>query len=113
VRRITFSQPETRFIPNFSISRSTSSAAWAARYGGNYEYVDAFLAESIRAERGQHAKVDLVPQQPRVFISYRREESKYQAKRIHDALVKVLPPKNVFMDVDTVGEQATDLQILL
>jgi hypothetical protein len=40
--------------------------------------------------------------QPKVFISYRQDESKYQAKRMHDAFARVLPPGHIFMDVDTV-----------
>ena len=34
-----------------------------------------------------------------VFISYRRDDSKYQARRIYDALLNVLPASHVFMDV--------------
>jgi hypothetical protein len=32
------------------------------------------------------AKAEMAEQRPKIFISYRREESKYQAKRLHDAL---------------------------
>jgi formylglycine-generating enzyme required for sulfatase activity len=37
----------------------------------------------------------------KVFISYRREDSKYQAHRIYDALIKVLPRDHVFMDINS------------
>lgn len=38
----------------------------------------------------------------KIFISYRREDSKYQARILHAALRAVLPPENVFMDVDSI-----------
>jgi hypothetical protein len=38
----------------------------------------------------------------KVFISYRREDSRYQAQRIYNAFVKALSPGAVFMDVDTI-----------
>lgn len=37
-----------------------------------------------------------------VFISYRRSESRYQARDIYTAFLKILPPENVFMDTDTI-----------
>src|SRR5665213_112765 len=38
----------------------------------------------------------------RIFISYRREESKYQARMIYQAFSKLRPTSEVFMDVDTI-----------
>src|SRR5262245_23912704 len=38
----------------------------------------------------------------KVFISYRREDSRYQARMIHAAFCQVLPRDHVFMDVDTI-----------
>jgi hypothetical protein len=38
----------------------------------------------------------------RIFISYRREESKYQARMIYQAFSKFRPTTEVFMDVDTI-----------
>ena len=38
----------------------------------------------------------------KVFISYRREDSRYQADRIHKALSQAIPPDDVFMDVDSI-----------
>jgi formylglycine-generating enzyme required for sulfatase activity len=38
----------------------------------------------------------------KVFISYRRDDSKYQALRIYEALIKVLPKDQVFMDIGTI-----------
>lgn len=35
----------------------------------------------------------------RVFISYRREDTQWQAREIHRTLTQVLPPEQVFMDV--------------
>ncbi len=39
----------------------------------------------------------------RIFISYRREDSKYQAIRIYDAFCKELAPENVFLDIDSIA----------
>jgi formylglycine-generating enzyme required for sulfatase activity len=39
----------------------------------------------------------------KVFISYRRGDSQYQAQRIYDALIRVLPKDQVFMDIGTIG----------
>ena len=38
----------------------------------------------------------------RIFISYRREESKYQARMIFQAFSKLRPTNEVFMDVDSI-----------
>jgi len=38
----------------------------------------------------------------KVFISYRRNDTKYQARMIYDALREVLPPEHVFMDIDSI-----------
>jgi hypothetical protein len=57
-------------------------------------------------------KDELSLHQPKVFISYRREESKYQAKRLHDALLKALPAEHVFMDIDSVPLGADFVNIL-
>jgi hypothetical protein len=37
-----------------------------------------------------------------VFISYRREDSRYQARGVFDAFQKVLPRDSLFMDVDSI-----------
>jgi uncharacterized protein (DUF2252 family) len=38
----------------------------------------------------------------KVFISYRRDDSKYQARMIHAAFCRIIPSDHVFMDVDTI-----------
>jgi Hsp70 protein/TIR domain len=38
----------------------------------------------------------------KVFISYRREDSRYQARMIHLAFCKAIPSDHVFMDVDSI-----------
>jgi TIR domain len=38
----------------------------------------------------------------KVFISYRRDDSKYQARMIHAAFCQVLPREHVFMDIDSI-----------
>src|SRR5262245_6566501 len=37
---------------------------------------------------------------PRIFISYRRDDSRDQTERIHDRLVQAFGKENVFLDVD-------------
>jgi trehalose synthase-fused probable maltokinase len=38
----------------------------------------------------------------KIFISYRRDDSRYQARMIYDALCNVVPRDRVFMDIDTI-----------
>jgi hypothetical protein len=38
----------------------------------------------------------------KVFISYRRDDTRYQARMIHEAFSKVIPRDHVFMDVSSV-----------
>lgn len=38
----------------------------------------------------------------KIFISYRREDSKYQADRIYNGLCEIVSPDNVFMDIDSI-----------
>jgi hypothetical protein len=38
----------------------------------------------------------------KIFISYRRDDSRYQAARIYDAFLRGLPRENIFMDIDTI-----------
>ncbi len=38
----------------------------------------------------------------RIFISYRRQDSRYQARSIYSAFVREVGPENVFMDVDSI-----------
>jgi hypothetical protein len=48
----------------------------------------------------------------KVFISYRREDSQYQARRIYDAFVEALPPDTVFMDVNSLAPGDDFVEIL-
>ena len=48
----------------------------------------------------------------KVFISYRRNDSKYQARIIHAAFCQVLPREHVFMDVDSI-QPGSDFRKLL
>lgn len=48
----------------------------------------------------------------KIFISYRRDDSKYQARMIHEAFCKVIPRDHVFMDVDTIPPGANFRQII-
>src|SRR5262249_39613188 len=48
----------------------------------------------------------------KVFISYRRDVSRYQARMIHAAFCQVLPRDHVFMDVDTILPGANFRKIL-
>lgn len=38
----------------------------------------------------------------KIFISYRREDSQHQADRLHAALSRKMPKKNIFIDVDNI-----------
>jgi formylglycine-generating enzyme required for sulfatase activity len=38
----------------------------------------------------------------KIFISYRREDSQHQADRLHAALSKRIPKRNIFIDVDNI-----------
>jgi hypothetical protein len=48
----------------------------------------------------------------KVFISYRRDESRYQARLIHTAFCKIIPRDDVFMDVDTIPPGANFRKII-
>ena len=48
----------------------------------------------------------------KVFISYRRDDSKYQARMIHEAFCRVVPRDQVFMDVDTILPGANFRQVI-
>ena len=48
----------------------------------------------------------------KVFISYRRDDSQYQARMIHAAFCKVIPSDDVFMDVDSIPPGANFRKIL-
>src|SRR5262245_58246884 len=41
---------------------------------------------------------------PKIFISYRREDSAYQADRIHQALRRAVrdPKRDIFIDIDNI-----------
>ena len=41
------------------------------------------------------------PKIRKIFISYRREDSRHQAARIYAALERVLPKDHIFMDIDS------------
>ena len=47
-----------------------------------------------------------------VFISYRRDDAKWQAREIYRALTHVLPREQVFMDVDSIPPGADFVQVL-
>lgn len=49
---------------------------------------------------------------PKVFVSYRRDDARYPAERIYDALRRVLGPDSVFMDVDSIPDGANFRKIL-
>jgi TIR domain/PAN domain len=38
----------------------------------------------------------------KIFISYRRDDSRYQARMIYEAFLRAMPRENVFMDIDTI-----------
>ena len=48
----------------------------------------------------------------KVFISYRREDAKWQAREIYRALTHVLPRQHVFVDIDSIPPGADFVDIL-
>jgi hypothetical protein len=48
----------------------------------------------------------------KIFISYRRHDTKYQARMIYGAFRKMLPPEDVFMDLDSIPLGADFVEIL-
>ncbi len=48
----------------------------------------------------------------RVFISYRRHDSKYQAREMHRAFAEAVGRENVFMDIDSIPPGANFKKIL-
>jgi hypothetical protein len=48
----------------------------------------------------------------KIFISYRRDDSRYQARMIYEAFLRGLPRENVFMDVDTIPLGVNFVKIL-
>jgi hypothetical protein len=48
----------------------------------------------------------------KVFISYRRDDSRYQARMIHAAFCKAISSDHVFMDVDSIRPGANFRKIL-
>jgi hypothetical protein len=48
----------------------------------------------------------------KVFISYRRGDSRYQARMIHAAFCRAIPRQDVFMDVDSIPPGANFRKIL-
>jgi len=48
----------------------------------------------------------------RVFISYRRDDAKWQARELYRALIQVLPREQVFMDIDSIPPGADFVDVL-
>jgi TIR domain len=48
----------------------------------------------------------------KIFISYRRDDSRYQARGIYDAFARGLPRENIFMDVDTIAPGVDFVRVL-
>jgi hypothetical protein len=48
----------------------------------------------------------------KIFISYRRDDSRYQAQRIYEAFLRGLPRENIFMDIDAIPLGANFVRVL-
>src|SRR5262249_23965317 len=48
----------------------------------------------------------------KVFVSYRREDSKWPARQIYEAFLRHLPPKQVFIDIESIPPGADFVEIL-
>ena len=55
--------------------------------------------QSLIETGGTNDQIDMIN---RIFISYRREDSRYPARRLYEALTRIFPPGDVFMDVDSI-----------
>lgn len=66
----------------------------------------------LEIEAARHNVAKPAATSTKVFISYRREDTKYQAKMIYTALVKSLPQGHVFMDIDSIPLGADFVEIL-
>jgi TIR domain len=75
------------------------------------DYASAF-ARGVTANVDANPPYGLLIMPSKVFISYRREDSRYQARRVYDAFVHALPPDTVFMDVDSIPPGADFVEIL-
>jgi hypothetical protein len=72
--------------------------------GNHHPAVEYILALSTSTTNGAMAV--------KVFISYRRDDSRYQARDIHKAFCQVIPRDHVFMDVDTIPPGADFRKVL-
>src|SRR5262245_4096822 len=85
----------------------------ADRYPGHTFVSPADLAKHIAFT----AILDLLaagrdPAPTTVFICYRRDDTRWEAKMIHEALCKVVPSNRVFKDVDSIPLGANFQQVL-
>ena len=59
-------------------------------------------ASAAAADVRKHDKVNATHAGTKVFISYRRDDSRYQARLIYKAFLESLTAENVFMDIDAI-----------
>src|SRR4051812_14372865 len=48
----------------------------------------------------------------KIFLSYRREDSRWPARQLYEALARTLPRNQVFMDIDSIPPGADFVEIL-
>jgi hypothetical protein len=78
--------------------------------------------QSLRGRAGENGRIryfHFLQEQARggramttIFISYRRDDSRYQAQRIYEALRRVLPRERLFMDIDSIPPGADFVETL-
>jgi hypothetical protein len=92
----------------------------ATQWGGKEDTLQKVVAMAKSADEARRrlAKSEKsVGQRPRdasvkVFISYRREDSRHAAGRIYDTLVRYLPKEKVFIDIDSIPPGLDFVEVL-
>jgi TIR domain len=64
---------------------------------------------ALRAERGQPIRTSA---SAKVFISYRREDSKWPARQLYNSFLRHLPQRQIFIDIDSIPPGADFVEIL-
>ena len=74
--------------------------------------IQEFIALSSAREGIATPRIGRPTPSVKVFISYRREDSKWPARQIYEAFLRHLPPEQVFIDIDSILPGADFVEIL-
>jgi hypothetical protein len=70
------------------------------------------LEKEVAALRAARVRPNGRSASAKVFISYRREDSRWPARQIYEAFKRHLPPEQVFIDIDSIPPGADFVEIL-